>query len=84
MRVVPNDNDTTGFFCALIKKNNELPWIISKFCNLIKVLIKGYFCHFSIKSFGYSLQTLGHGASNEYQQQIFNGENLTSKVICVF
>lgn len=30
MRVVPNDNDTTGFFCALITKVKELPWIIKK------------------------------------------------------
>ena len=30
MRVVPPDNDTTGFFCALLTKVKELPWIISK------------------------------------------------------
>ena len=30
MRVVPNDNDTTGFFCALITKVKELPSVISK------------------------------------------------------
>lgn len=30
MRVVPNDNDTTGFFCALITKTRELSWIVKK------------------------------------------------------
>lgn len=30
MRVVPNDNDTTGFFCALITKVTELPWVKKK------------------------------------------------------
>lgn len=30
MRVVPNDNDTTGFFCALITKVKELPSVIKK------------------------------------------------------
>ncbi|XP_053402468.1 RNA cytosine-C(5)-methyltransferase NSUN2-like [Mercenaria mercenaria] len=68
VRVLPHDNDTTGFFCAVLVKTSELPWIRAKIIEEMKAKrLEPKLEEPKARQYGYNIKLKCHVAPTEIE-----------------